>query len=194
MEDLHLTTKRLSLRPVRLSDFDVYVELLTDPDVTRHVVGTMTPEAIERNIPIWSRRGGPDGCIGIWCASVKETGEKIGTGALLPLPIEEEDTNWDMVIEGEMPAGDTEIGYILKQSAWGQGYATEICGCLLQFAFERTPLLEVVATFDDANVRSRNVLEKSGFSDKGRRFCYAEDSVDFRITRDEWTAFNGAPG
>ncbi len=185
---LELETARLILRPITLSDIDLALDLFSDPDVTRYVLGNMKPEEIKRDMPMWIRRGGPDGCFGVWCVSVKETAEKIGTGGLLPLPIEAEDTEWDKVIEGVMPEGDMEIGYILKQSAWGQGYATEICARLLQFAFEEVSLEEVVATFDDGHVKSQNVLEKCGFRDHGRRFCYAEDSIDYRITRKEWIA------
>jgi len=188
MERLNLTTDRLLLRPLSLSDCDLAREQRTNPEVVKYVGEAMTSDGVERYMPVWIKRGGPNGCIGVWCVSVKETGEKIGTGALLPMPIEEEDTNWDTIIENEMPAGDIEAGYILKQSAWGKGYATEICRCLLQFAFEQTPLNEVVATFDVENLKSRRVLEKCGFIDKGMRRAYAHDAPDFRITREEWIA------
>jgi len=46
----------------------------------------------------------------------------------------------------------------------------------------------LVATFDDENIASRNVLEKSGLLDRGRGRCYGEDSPIYRITRDEWNA------
>jgi len=180
-----LATKRLLLRPLSLVDVDLAMAVFTDPAVVKHVGKLMTPEEISESMATWTKRGG-NGCIGIWCVTEKDTGAKIGTGALLPMPIEEEDTNWGMVIEGEMPEGDVEVGYILKQSAWGEGYATEICQRLLQFVFEETSLKETVATFDDGHLKSRHVLEKCGFVDKGRRFCYGEDSVDFRITRDQW--------
>lgn len=186
--DLTLATERLLLRPVTLSDIDLAVELFTDPGVVRHVGGLMTPDAIVKEMPMWTRRGGDGGCIGVWCVSDRQTSEKLGTGALLPMPIEDDDTDWDTVVENEMPDSDVEVGYILKQSAWGKGYATEICRRLLQFAFEQTSLDEVVATFDDEHRKSRHVLVKCGFTDHGRRFCYGEDSVNFRITREEWIA------
>ena len=186
--ELELTTERLLLRPLSLADVDLSIELLTDPAVVKHVHKLMTPAEISDCMPTWIRRGG-GGCIGVWCVTDRQTGEKYGTGALLPMPIEEEDTNWGMIVENEMPEGDVEVGYTLKPSAWGKGYATEICQRLLQFAFEATSLSEVVATFDDEHLKSRHVLEKCGFVDCGRRFSYGEDSVDFRITRDEWIAF-----
>ena len=102
------------------------------------------------------------------------------------MPIEKDDTDFNLVIPGQMPDDHVEIGYFLKRTAWGKGYATEACKRLLKLAFEETPLLEVVSTFEVENVASRNVLKKAGFVDRGTRRCYGEEGPDFRITRDEW--------
>lgn len=190
---LILTTDRLTLRPLELGDIGLGIELFTNPNVMKHVGKLMTVDEISSGMLTWIKRGGTGGCIGIWCATITETGEKIGTGALLPMPIEEDDTNWDDVVTDVMPKGDVEVGYILKESAWNRGYATEICQCLLRFAFEQTQLTEIVATFDDDNLGSRHVLEKCGLVHRGRRFVYAEDSIDFAITRDEWWHRNVSP-
>ena len=183
-----LTTERLQLTPVTVADVELAVEMFTNPAVTEFVGGVMTEDDIRREMPIWTKRGG-DGCIGIWCVSDAASGEKYGSGFLLPMPVEEDDTNWDHVVPGVMPEGDVEIGYVLKESAWGKGFATEVCRRLLRFAFEDTPLDEVVATFDDDNRASRRILEKSGLSCKGRRQAYGEEAAaDWRITRSEWLA------
>ncbi len=102
------------------------------------------------------------------------------------MPIEEDDTDWNLVKPDYMPDNDIEIGYIFKQSAWGKGYATETCNALLRIAFEEVSLSEVVATYEDGNDASRHVLLKCGYEDKGRRLCYGEDSPDLRITREQW--------
>jgi len=99
-----------------------------------------------------------------------------------------DDTDWDRVIPGVMPDGDIEVGYFLKQKAWGKGYATEACRRLLRFAFEETPLEEIVATLDDDHEVSKRVLEKSGLSCIGRRVAYGEDCPDWRIGRAQWLA------
>ena len=182
-----LETERLRLTPLAVSDVDVALEMFTDPAVTRFVCEVMTEAEIRRDMPAWTKRGG-DGCVGIWCVSNRVTREKHGSGFLLPMPIDEDDTNWDHVVPGVMPDGDVEIGYILKEDAWGQGYATEVCRRLLRFAFEETPLEEVVASYDDAHEASKRVLEKSGLSSRGRRWAYAQDCADWRISRSEWVA------
>jgi RimJ/RimL family protein N-acetyltransferase len=87
---------------------------------------------------------------------------------------------------GQMPDADIEIGYFLKRSAWGRGYATEVCKRLLQFAFQDVSLDEVVASVEEGNVASQHVLVKSGFLDRGRTRSYGKDSPIYRITRDEW--------
>ncbi|MFT5504224.1 MAG: ribosomal-protein-alanine N-acetyltransferase [Gammaproteobacteria bacterium] len=105
---------------------------------------------------------------------------------MLPLPIELDDTDFSLVVPGQMSNAEIEIRYLLKLFAWGQGYTTEVCKRLLQFAFEGTELNEVVATFDDGHIASQTVLEKSGLRDHGSMKCYGEDSVVYRITRNEW--------
>lgn len=185
--NLVLHTERLTLTPYRTSDLDVTLEMFTDREVLRYAGGPMSEEKIRSGMSTWTRRGG-NGCIGIWCAALTGTGSKIGTGALLPMPIEEDDTDFDLLVPDRIPDGDIEIGFFLKRSAWGNGYATEICKRLVRFAFEASPLVEVVATFEPGNEASRRVLEKSGFANLGMRWCYGEESPDYRIAKADWLA------
>ena len=132
-----------------------------------------------------TRRGG-NGGIGIWCIADRKTGEKLGSTYLLPMPIDEDDTDFSLVVMGQMPDAEIEIGFFLKRLVWGRGYATEVCQRLLQFAFQEVSLNEVVASVDANNVASRKVLEKSGLLNRGRTRCYGKVSPIYRITRDEW--------
>ena len=182
--NLVLHSERLTLTPYSLADADFAVELFSDPDVRKYTGGKMEEDAIRSKMPDWVRRGG-NGCIGVWCIAKKNSGEKIGSAALLPIPADD-DTDYSLVVPGQMPDGDIEIGYHLKKSAWGKGYATEAAQRLLQMAFEQSPLTEVVATFDPGNVASRKVLERVGFVNRGMRRCYGEEGVDYRFTREEW--------
>jgi ribosomal-protein-alanine N-acetyltransferase len=183
--NLHLTTDRLCLTPLTESDLDFSLEMYTNPLVVKYLGGLMSETEIKRVFPNWIKRGG-NGCIGIWCISDCDSGEKYGSAILLPLPIDLDDTDFSLVVPGRMPDAEIEIGYSLKPSAWGRGYATEACKRLLQFAFEEAELNEIAATFDDGHFRSQNVLEKSGLRDHGRMKCYGEDSIIYRMTRDEW--------
>ena len=183
--NLVLCSERLTLTPFDAPDLELAMEMFTDPGVVKYAGGVMEEDEIRGQMPNWIKRGG-NGCIGIWSIFDRGSGEKLGSAALLPIPIDEDDTDFSLVIPGQMPDGDVEIGYFLKRSAWSKGYATEACRRLLQMAFEESPLTEVVATFEAENIASRNVLRKAGFVDRGMRRCYGEEGANYRITRDEW--------
>ncbi|MDJ0749706.1 MAG: GNAT family N-acetyltransferase [Woeseiaceae bacterium] len=182
-----LSSERLVLTPFSADETDLAIEMFTDPEVRRYAGGVMSKAQIRGQMDSWTRRGG-NGCIGIWCIRESSSGEKLGSVALLPMPIEEKDTDYSLVVPGRMPEGDVEIGYFLKRSAWGKGYATEACRRIIRFAFEDSPLIEIFATFDPGNDASRNVLDKSGFTNRGTRRSYGEDGVDYRISREDWLA------
>ncbi len=182
---LELHTERLLLTPFAPTDLDVALEMFTDPEVVKYVCDVMTEAEIRQEMSNSTKRGG-NGGIGIWCVADRRTGEKLGDSYLLPLPIDEDDTDFSLVVMGQMPDAEIEIGFFLKRSAWGRGYATEVCKRLLQFAFQEVSLNEVVASVDEDNVASKKVLEKSGLLDRGRMRCYGKDSPIYRITRDEW--------
>jgi len=183
--NLTLETKRLILRPLTKADVDLGFELLTDPAVTKYAGRTHTREEVVEQMPTAVRRCA-GGAIGIWCVSDRSTGEKLGTAILLPLPIDEDDTDWDLVQGDALPDAEIEVGYMFKPSAWGKGYATEACTRLLRFAFEETELEEVVAVTAPENEPSQNVLRKSGMVDQGMRRAYTKQCPGFRITREEW--------
>ena len=180
-----MQSERLRYTPLAVSDIDLCIALYTDPEVTKYAGGIMDRDDIQSQMPKWTVRGG-NGCIGIWCISDLTSGEKLGSVALLPMPVEKDDTDFELVKPGEMPDADVEIGYFLKPGAWGKGYATEACQRLVKFGFEQSPLHEIVATFDPVNQPSRNVLTKSGFVDHGIMPCYGETGPNYRITRNEW--------
>lgn len=184
---LVLETERLRLAPLVLADIDLALEMFTSAAVMKFIGQPTSETAVRRDMSVWTRRGG-DGCIGVWCISDRTSGEKYGTVCLLPIPVDEDDTDWDQVVPGAMPEGDVEVGYFLKEAAWGKGYATEACRRLVRYAFEETPLREVVATLDDGNEASKRVLTKAGLTCRGRRRAYGLDGPDWRIRRTEWLA------
>lgn len=180
--NLSLMTERLQLMPFSEADVDLALEMWTDPAVVEFICDPLTEDEIHEEMPDWTRRGG-NGCLGIWCISDRVTLEKYGDCYLLPMPVDEDDTDWSLVVPGTMPDAAIEVGYFLKPSAWGKGFATEACKRLIRFGFEETSLNEIVATVDDGNVKSRRVLEKAGLSFAGRTRAYGKDSPCFRISR-----------
>ena len=186
-QSLELVSARLFLRPLRQDDVDLVLELFTDPEMMEYAGGPMKEEAI-RAETAGSVRRGADGSPGVWCICRSDTEEAIGTIALLPLPVEAEHTDWELLRLGEVPEGDIEIGYFLRKSEWGQGYVSEAVKRLLEFAFSVASLEEIVAVIDPRNTASRKVLARTGFLSEGDRRAYRETCPGFRISKADWLA------
>lgn len=185
---LVLETPRLRLRPFTLSDEGLARALLCDPQVMRFVTDPMTPGEVRTHMPNAIRRGA-GGRIGIWAAEEKATGAAIGDGVLTPLPIDGNEPDWAQVVPDAYPADPVEVGYLLVPSAWGKGYATEICARLLRFAFEMTDLPRIVAVTDPGNRASQKVLAKCGMLSLGPGRAYGEEAVAwFEMSRADWAA------
>ncbi|HUS54773.1 MAG TPA: GNAT family N-acetyltransferase [Thermohalobaculum sp.] len=184
--NLTLKSDRLLLRPLGENDLDICFEQFTDPQVMQHLGKLKTRQQVVDNMSDRCRRAG-GGCIGVWCLIDQVTAEKFGTAILLPLPIDRDDIDWSLVHGAEIPPGEIQIGYILKRSAWGRGYATEACRRQLRFAFADTPMEEIVATTDPENAASQRVLTKCGLASEGHRRAYNTDDISgFRISKAEW--------
>ena len=88
--------------------------------------------------------------------------------------------------------GILEVGYWVHAAHIGHGYATEIAKGLTTCAFELAEIESVEIHHDKANVRSRAVPEKLGFSFDGETedevLAPAESGIDCRWTmaRSEW--------
>jgi ribosomal-protein-alanine N-acetyltransferase len=56
------------------------------------------------------------------------------------------------------------LGYAIARAHWGRGIATEAATAAMQWAFAAHDLVEIWASTQPANVRSRRVLEKLGMT------------------------------
>ena len=81
---LELLTERLRLSPFSPGDLDIALEMFTNPAVLKYADGAMDADEIRSSMSNWNKRGA-DGCIGTWCVTDRDTGEKYGSVALLPL-------------------------------------------------------------------------------------------------------------
>jgi [ribosomal protein S5]-alanine N-acetyltransferase len=69
-------------------------------------------------------------------------------------------------LNGDVP--DTELGYrVFDRSNWGKGIATEALDLLAGFLFDTEPINRLRLTIHVANVGSRRVAEKCGFTREG---------------------------
>lgn len=148
---VYVETERLVLREFTEDDVDHLVELDADPEVMRFITGGRpTPrEEIERVIlPRWLRYYAETPGIGFWAAEEKASGQFIG---------------WFHLRPGEgHPVDEPELGYRLRRSAWGKGYATEGCRALIDNSFAEHGVRRVLAETMVVNTASRRVMEKAG--------------------------------
>lgn len=147
---IFLETERLILRRFTEADADNLVDLDSDPEVLRYINGGVpTPrdviqqEILPRFLRYYERYEG----YGFWAAIEKTSGKFLGWFCLHP---EEEDE--DRVA----------LGYRLRRSAWGKGYATEGAQALIRKGFAELGMWRVFAATYEYNVASRRVMEKVG--------------------------------
>ncbi|MCB0082287.1 MAG: GNAT family N-acetyltransferase [Caldilineaceae bacterium] len=148
-----LQTARLRLRPFTAADADAIFALQSNPRVLRYW-----------DAPPWKERAQAERFI-MRCQQMAQE----GSGARLAIERRADGTfigwctlmNWDAVYRSAL------LGYCLDEPAWGQGFATEAAGALLQWAFNTLDLNRVQAEADTRNVASGRVLEKLGFLREG---------------------------
>ena len=151
--EVFLETERVVLRRFTEADVDNLVDLDGDPDVMRFINGGKpTPrdvienETLPRFLHYYERFAG----YGFWAAIEKATGAFLGWFHFRP------------------PEGgsldEDELGYRLRKSAWGQGYATEVSRALIRKGFTELGVQRVVASTMTVNTASRRVMEKAGLT------------------------------
>ena len=140
-------TERLRLRFLEESDARPFMEIHQDPEVIRNVL-LGTPGDITlawRNVAMmighWHLRG-----YGYWTVVEKASSEVIGRVGL-----------WNP----EAWPG-IELGWVIRRSRWGHGFATEAARAALDWAWQRTPVDRIISMIQPDNVRSIRVAEKIG--------------------------------
>ena len=115
----------------------------------------------------WSLRG-----YGLWAAEERFSGAFVGRVGF-----------WN-------PEGwpGFELGWMLRRSFRGRGYATEAARVALEFAFTRLGQPHVISLIQPENTASIRVAERLG-----ERFLESADLMGknvlvYRITREEWLA------
>ncbi|HZO71173.1 MAG TPA: GNAT family N-acetyltransferase [Ktedonobacteraceae bacterium] len=150
---IFLETERMVLRRFTAADVDHLVDLDSDPEVMRFLTGGIpTPrEAIQNDIlPAFLRSYEPFPGFGVFAAIEKESGEFLGWFSFRPKDVTCRD--------------EVSLGYRLRRSVWGRGYATEGVRALIRLGFTELGVQRVVATTYQDNLASRRVMEKAGLS------------------------------
>ena len=175
-----LHSARLRLRPFDDADADGLFALHSNARVLRYW-----------DAPAWVDRVRAEGFITACRRMAAE-----GTGVRLAVERDSDVTfiGWCSLNRWNPDHRSASLGYCFDDAAWGQGYATEAAGVLLQWAFDTLDLNRVQAETDTRNVASARVLEKLGFQREGtlREDCVVNgevsDSWVYGLIRREWRA------
>jgi RimJ/RimL family protein N-acetyltransferase len=185
---LFLETERLVLRRFAESDLGNLRDLHGDPEVMRFINGgrpaareAIRDETLPRFLRAYERFEG----FGVWAAIEKSTGEFVGWFEFYPR--EEEG-------EVEVDPEEVELGYRLRRSAWGKGYATEGSRALIRKGFTELGVRRVVAETMAVNAASRRVMEKAGlkyvrtFHQQWPERIEGDEhgDVEYALTKTEW--------
>lgn len=146
MPAVPIETDRLLLRPMELGDLDEFFALHAEPDVTRFIRPLdreAARERIQRDEREWQDRGH-----GMLAILDRESGAFLGRCGL---------KYWSQFEE-------TELGWVLRRSAWGQGYAAEAARSCVEWGLSEFDVPYLTAMINPENTRSIRVAERLGLA------------------------------
>ena len=157
-----MKTTRLFLRRFTSHDAQLLFELDGDPEVMRHISrGQPTPLAVieSKILPRWLRYYDEHPHLGFWAAHKRDNHEFLG---------------WFHLRHDRLCPNEIELGYRLKRSAWGRGYATEGAVGLITRGFADWSMDKIVARALVGNRASIQVMQKCGMRFE-QFFSYSAD-------------------
>jgi RimJ/RimL family protein N-acetyltransferase len=146
-QDLIVETERLVLRPFTLNDVEAREAVLGDPVAMEFYPAPLTREGVEGWIRKNLGRYEKDGC-GLNAMVLKGSNEVIGDCGCIVQLVEERE--------------QIEVGYHVRRSLWGNGYATEAARAYMDYAFHRLGAGRIISMIRPENLSSRRVAEKNG--------------------------------
>lgn len=186
MADFKLETERLILRDWREEDWPEFFRVTNTPAVMRWLGGVLDGDGMA------SQRGRLEACHAanghcFWAVERKQDGALLGFCGLKRADA-----------PGSTVAGAMEVGWRLREDAWGQGYAKEAAIATLHAAFDRFEADEVVALTVDGNRGSWGLMERLGMRrraeldyDDMRYGPPWRRSIVYSIDREAWKRRNG---
>mgnify|MGYP001320373813 CR=1 FL=1 len=146
---MRMETERLILRPWEERDRAPFAAMVGDPHVMRFYTHPRSREEADA----WF-----DSLVERFAAGTSRflAAERKADGALVGM-VGTADINFPIPTNPH-----TEVGWILAQTFWGEGYAPEAARASLAYAFDMLGLPEVVAFTTHQNLPSQRVMEKIG--------------------------------
>ena len=144
-------TARLRLRDWREEDIEPFLRHTNREAVMRWLGGVKSREFLEAVVRERFMRWQVEFGFTFWAVERKEDEELLGFCGL-----KRADGRNSTV------AGEVEIGWRLREDAWGQGYAKEAAAASLAFAFEKAGAERVVALTVEGNAASWGLMRRLG--------------------------------
>lgn len=178
-------TKRCIIRELTMDDIDALFELYSKPGITDFVepLYDYDKECEYERAYIEHMYGYYE--YGMWLVFSKETGELIGRAGL---------ENRDYCDEQETQGvsgtyhSEMELGYIIAPEYQRQGYATEVCKAILEYAWENLCPDRINCLIDEENYPSRRLVEKLGFQLIGKTDVTGESLLRYVISNRDVSA------
>ena len=148
-----LETERLILRDWREEDLEPFLRHTNTPAVMRWLGGVLPEEKVEERLRNRLMRWQSERGFTFWIVERKRDKEVLG---FCGLKLADD--------AGSPVEGDYEIGWRLREDAWGQGYAKEAACATLDFAFERLHAPHVVSLTVSGNGPSWGLMERLGMT------------------------------
>lgn len=183
MTDVVAETERLRLRSWREEDGDRFYSIMNTPAVMRHLGGVQdraTWEAALGRISGFQRDFGHT----FWLVERKDDGELLGFCGLKRVNS-----------PGTDLTSQFEVGWRLRESAWGKGYAKEAAIAALDLAFGQFGAPHVLAFTIGPNQESQGLMKRLGMTRRedldftdSRFGPEMNPTVVYRIDAAEWPA------
>ena len=188
MAETAAATDRLILRTWDEEDERRFYEVMNTPAVMRHLGGVQSPEAWREGfdcLRLYQEKFGHT----FWIIEDRSSGDILGFCGLKLA---------NAPGAGAL-TGTPEIGWRLRESAWGKGIAKEAAIASLDLAFGRFGYDRVVAMTIPANAQSQGLMLRLGMTRQpecdfmDERFGpEVNPQIVFGITAGEWPAARGA--
>ena len=173
-------SERLGFRNWTEKDLTEFSKINADMAVMEHFPKSLTQKETSEYIVRLQNHYQENGYT-YFATEILKTGEFIG---FIGLAYQEYKTDFT-------PA--TDIGWRLKKSAWGNGYATEGAKKCLEFGFNKLNLDKIISVFTEKNTKSEHVMKKIGMKKIGKfnhpklkAYPEYETCICYEITKNTW--------
>ncbi|MEN0049234.1 MAG: GNAT family N-acetyltransferase [Bacteroidota bacterium] len=147
-------SERLGFRTWRTEDLEAFAKLNADEEVMEHFPKTLSKKEVETLVNKLKNHFTNQGFT-YYATEILANKEFIG---MIGLAFQQYETEFTPAID---------IGWRLKRSAWGKGYATEGAKRCLEYAFNELDIKKVIAVCTIQNEKSEKVMQKIGMTKIG---------------------------